>query len=72
MNSDRRKLSKQNHAQPISTNNVRQLTVDALRFLGQSIPDNWQDVSQEQLLQWAIDHWQIKDIPKNDKLISSL
>lgn len=72
LNSDRRKLSKQNHAQPISTNNVRQLTVDALRFLGQSIPDNWQDVSQEQLLQWAIDHWQIKDIPKNDKLISSL
>lgn len=66
LNSDLSKLSKQNHAQPITTNNIQQLTIKALLFLGQTIPDNWQDSSQEQLLQWAIKHWQISNIPKND------
>lgn len=68
LNHNLSKLSKQNHARPISTDDVRQLTINALIFLGQAIPDNWQDATQTQILQWAIEHWQVAKIPRYDKV----
>jgi glutamyl-Q tRNA(Asp) synthetase len=60
------KLSKQNHAKPIELNNSKSLTAHALQFLGQCLPKDWQDASQQQLLQWAIQHWQIAKVPKQN------
>ncbi|MCX8650408.1 tRNA glutamyl-Q(34) synthetase GluQRS [Gilliamella sp. B2776] len=60
------KLSKQNHASPIDLNNLKALTVQALQFLGQKVPKDWQDASQQQLLDWAIQHWQLTNIPKHN------
>lgn len=62
-----KKLSKQNHARPIDLGQLTSLTVDALRFLGQVIPDDWQDANQTQLINWAITHWDITQVPQCDK-----
>lgn len=63
------KLSKQNHAPAIQLNNTNQLIIEGLMFLGQAVPDSWQDANKEQLLQWAIEHWDINCVPKQDKKI---
>ncbi|OTP83868.1 tRNA glutamyl-Q(34) synthetase GluQRS [Gilliamella apicola] len=60
------KLSKQNHARPIDLNNLKELTVQALQFLGQKVPKDWQDATQQQLLDWAIQHWQLTNVPKQN------
>ncbi|QYN47699.1 tRNA glutamyl-Q(34) synthetase GluQRS [Gilliamella sp. ESL0405] len=62
------KLSKQNHAKPIDLNNLTALTVQALQFLGQPILPDWRDASQTELLQWAIEHWQLTDVPQQNRL----
>lgn len=64
------KLSKQNHAPPIKLDNIGQLMVDGLRFLGQPIPEDWQDATPQQLLMWAISHWNIDYVPKYDKMFN--
>lgn len=64
-----KKLSKQNYARPINLNNINQLIVQGLQFLGQTIPDDWQDGSKEQLLCWATANWNINNVPKQDKVI---
>lgn len=61
------KLSKQNHAQPLDLNDLTTATAQALQFLGQIIPENWQDASQQQLLEWAIEHWNIAKVPKQNR-----
>ncbi|WP_392558967.1 tRNA glutamyl-Q(34) synthetase GluQRS [Orbus mooreae] len=71
LNQHKDKLSKQNHAQAININNIKQLIVDGLQFLGQVIPTDWQDANREQLLQWAITHWNIHCVPKNDQILLS-
>ncbi|OCG11704.1 tRNA glutamyl-Q synthetase [Gilliamella sp. App6-5] len=65
------KLSKQNHANPIDLNNLKALTVQALQFLGQCVPKDWQDATQQQLLDWAIQHWQLMNIPKQNTQLST-
>ena len=65
------KLSKQNHASPIDLNNFKALTVQALQFLGQYVPEDWQDATQKQLLDWAIQHWQIDNVPKQNSQLST-
>lgn len=65
------KLSKQNHAMPIELNNLKTLTVQALQFLGQVIPENWQDANQMQLLDWAIKHWDITKVPKQNSRLAT-
>ncbi|MDF7667003.1 tRNA glutamyl-Q(34) synthetase GluQRS [Orbaceae bacterium ESL0727] len=61
------KLSKQNHATPLSLSNVKSLTIKALTFLGQKIPTDWLDASQDQLINWAVMHWNIASIPKTNR-----
>lgn len=58
------KLSKQNHAPALPAGDPRPVLVQALDFLGQSLPENWRDLSLALLLQWAVAHWLPKNIPQ--------
>jgi glutamyl-Q tRNA(Asp) synthetase len=57
------KLSKQTFAQRIDVDKLNSAVIDALRFLGQPLPDTPQDASLEELWQWAIDRWDVRNIP---------
>lgn len=58
-----RKLSKQSHAQPIDVQNSVQLLYKTLKFLGQMPPIHLINETQENIWDWAIQHWQLKLIP---------
>lgn len=58
------KLSKQNHAPSIESADVHTTLCQALNFLGQHLPDNSQDYRIDELLQYAIQHWQTSQIPQ--------
>jgi len=62
------KLSKQTFAQRIDTDGMNSAVIDALRFLGQPLPDSAQDASREELWQWAIDHWDTRLVPPGREL----
>jgi len=47
---------------------LNSVIIDALRFLGQPLPDTPQDASREELWQWAIEHWDIRSIPAGREL----
>ncbi|XKM14087.1 tRNA glutamyl-Q(34) synthetase GluQRS [Orbaceae bacterium ac157xtp] len=68
LNQNHNKLSKQNHAKPINLNNIPKLIIDGLGFLGQPIPNGWQDLTVPQLLSFAIQHWDVQHIPKKDAI----
>ena len=57
------KLSKQNLAPSIEHLPVVPTLVSALRFLGQDLPPEPLSLSTESLLNWAIQHWRIEQIP---------
>ncbi|WP_367299864.1 tRNA glutamyl-Q(34) synthetase GluQRS [Hafnia alvei] len=69
LNHDGNKLSKQNHAEPIPMSDPRPVIVSALGFLGQSAPKSWEDLSTEALLEYAVAHWDVQQIPKNSRLM---
>ncbi|QIQ20843.1 tRNA glutamyl-Q(34) synthetase GluQRS [Zophobihabitans entericus] len=71
LNSDGSKLSKQNHALPVSGQPVVQTLGRVLEFLNQSLPENWQDGTKEQLLDWAIKHWDLTRVPKQDQYLTT-
>ncbi len=68
INADGNKLSKQNHAPPLPQGDARPLLVEALRFLGQQVDENWQDETQEKLLSRAVSQWNIALIPQDNAL----
>ncbi|MFT8210961.1 MAG: hypothetical protein ACMZI0_10925 [Symbiopectobacterium sp.] len=39
------------------------MLLSALRFLNQSVPTHWQDLSLTALLQWAVSHWSLASVP---------
>jgi len=57
------KLSKQNHAPALSSGDPRPVLIAALDFLNQTRPEHWQDLSLSALLNWAITHWQLANVP---------
>ncbi|WP_455210101.1 tRNA glutamyl-Q(34) synthetase GluQRS, partial [Kaarinaea lacus] len=57
------KMSKQTNAPPVTVRNPVEVGVQALRFLGQRIPDQWQWASIEELWQWSITHWNVSAVP---------
>lgn len=59
------KLSKQNHAPSIDDLPVIPTLCQALKFLGQPIPESTDDYSIPALLDWAVMHWQLASIPKH-------
>ncbi|NDJ58865.1 tRNA glutamyl-Q(34) synthetase GluQRS [Enterobacteriaceae bacterium 4M9] len=59
------KLSKQNHAPALPTGDPRPLLVEALRFLNQPVSEGWRDMTADALLNEAVIHWTLADVPLN-------
>lgn len=59
------KLSKQNHAPPLSQGDPRPVIVEALRFLNQPVDPDWADLSLEKLLTQAVNSWSLLSVPVN-------
>lgn len=57
------KLSKQNHAAAVSEWHVTETLYKALRFLGQQPPAELVRLTVDELLSWAITHWQLAKVP---------
>lgn len=64
VNANGDKLSKQNHAPALPGGDPRPLLVQTLLFLGQSLPECWQDLSLPLLLRWAVAHWSLEKVPR--------
>lgn len=58
------KMSKQTNAPPIKLRDPVETGVQVLRFLGQTIPDQWQWANIEELWRWAIPHWDLSTVPR--------
>jgi len=65
------KLSKQNHAPPISNWPVHQVLFQALSFLGQHPPVELQQAARDELLSWATTHWQLTKVPRQLEINST-
>lgn len=64
VNSSGQKLSKQNHAPAISSQQATELLYRALLALNQPVEPAWAKASPEQLLDLAVDHWQLNRVPR--------
>lgn len=59
------KLSKQNHAPALPTGDPRPVLIQALRFLNQPIREGWRDMTTDALLNDAVLHWTLANVPLN-------
>lgn len=57
------KLSKQNHAPAIDIENPKPALLDAMAFLGFEITKNIANASVKDIVQWGVNHWQVKQLP---------
>jgi len=64
------KLSKQNKAPPLNNNYPQTELLAALTFLGQRPVTELTEASVEQIISWAISHWNIVNVPKSNTQIS--
>ena len=67
VNNQGNKLSKQTNAQSIDINSPLKTIYDALKFLGQSPPNDLSD--KESLLNWSIQNWQPEKLPRKEKIV---
>lgn len=58
------KLSKQTGAKAIDGRNAARHLRDALAFLGQTLPPEHDRMDRDELLKWAIGHWDLHRIPR--------
>lgn len=58
------KLSKQNHARAVDITNPMPTLQAVLAFLGHPIPANLKAQNCSELLNWAIEHWDLKNVPQ--------
>lgn len=71
VNQARQKLSKQNHAEPISPQKSVELLYKTLKFLGQMPPIELINTSKEEVWKWAINHWRLDLVPlKSQQIIN--
>ena len=63
------KLSKQTLAQAIDIKQAPLLLIQALIFLGQQPPADLAKQSRQDVLNWALAHWQLKKVPKQRSII---
>ena len=68
LNEEGAKLSKQNHAPALPVGDPRPVLIEALRFLGQPVPTQWQDVSTADLLHNAVAQWSLATVPETAKI----
>jgi glutamyl-Q tRNA(Asp) synthetase len=57
------KLAKQTRAREVSPEHADRILLDVLRFLHQELPESSDDATPEELLQWAIAHWDVRSLP---------
>lgn len=67
VDADGHKLSKQNHATAVSHEDPVKVTRLALQLLNQELPDP--PMTQPQLIQWAVDHWQPQRFQQQSKIV---
>lgn len=65
------KLSKQNKAPAIDVLNPQPSLLAALTFLGQKPPEALIDLPVNEIINWAIKHWQIAQVPKVSEIALS-
>jgi len=58
------KLSKQNKAPAIDNDKPQPALIAALTFLGQSPDAQLANASVEEIIQWAVKHWQSSSVPQ--------
>jgi len=63
VNDSGEKLSKQTRASGIAPETAHKALIDALEFLRQPLPDSPAEASRDELLAWAIAHWDVNRIP---------
>ena len=68
-NADGNKLSKQNHAPALDSNNAQPLLINAFEFLGLPVFSELRDLSISQLLAWGVTHWSIANIPRQKSIV---
>ena len=66
------KLSKQTLAKPIDSGIASHLIVEALSFLGQMPPLALKNASLAECWHWAIKHWNLASVPRQEKIIINL
>ena len=57
------KLAKQTRAREVSPEHAGRILRDVLRFLRQELPESADDATPEELLKWAIAHWNVQSLP---------
>ena len=62
------KLSKQNHAPAIDDLPINETLIQVLQFLRQPLPQAAANMTPEQLLEHAMNHWDINLIPKHSEI----
>ncbi|WNC68238.1 tRNA glutamyl-Q(34) synthetase GluQRS [Thalassotalea nanhaiensis] len=63
------KLSKQNAAPAINNKQPQPALIKALQFLGQNPPVDLEFESVENIVNWAVTHWQLSNIPKQREIM---
>lgn len=63
-----KKLSKQNHALAINKEDPIPTLLQALDFLGHPVPDDVDISSCRLILEWAVQNWSLKNIPKQSEI----
>jgi glutamyl-Q tRNA(Asp) synthetase len=66
-----KKLSKQNHACAVNMNAACTNLIDALEFLGISLPKDLKGESAQNILNWAICEWDLHKIPVKTECIDN-
>ncbi|MCU7554546.1 tRNA glutamyl-Q(34) synthetase GluQRS [Alteromonas sp. ASW11-19] len=64
-----RKLSKQNHAAALPKDSVTGTLLKAMQLLGLPIDNQLYYGTRDEVLSWAITHWDTKLVPKNGEII---
>ncbi|MBI3772002.1 MAG: tRNA glutamyl-Q(34) synthetase GluQRS [Gammaproteobacteria bacterium] len=66
------KLSKQTGAASIDHWRPQQLIIQVLEFLGQQPPAELSDATLDELWQWAIHHWNLQNVPRQDQCVPDI
>jgi glutamyl-Q tRNA(Asp) synthetase len=63
------KLSKQTLAQPLNSSLNTQQLFDTLHYLGQNPPAELKVANLQECWSWAISHWNLANVPKQEKMM---
>lgn len=72
VNAQGEKLSKQTHASPLDHRRAAPALAQTLRFLGQAVPLELDQGSLAALWAWALQHWQVRQIPATRTLAEAI